>query len=310
MLTSIPGFKVGHYTDTKAMTGCTVILCPPKTVGSCDMRGSSPGSRETALLDPEKKMNKVNAILLTGGSAFGLAAADGVMKYLVERDIGYETPWVKVPIVPAAVIFDLMIGDKNIRPTSENAYDACKSATHGAIQRGSIGAGTGATAGKWMGPNYWMKGGLGVAEQRYKELIVSALAVVNPIGDICDENGRVLAGARHPEGGFWAEVDKDARFGEVPLPLNTNTTLVVVATNANLNKLDVYRVCRRAQTGMARAIKPAHTSHDGDCVFGLATGTVDVNLDIVAEIAAEVTAGAIRDAVRTAKGTKEVPGLV
>jgi len=309
MFTTISGIKVGHYTDTKAMTGCTVILCPPGAVGSCDMRGSAPGSRETPLLDPEKTMNQVHAILLTGGSAFGLAAADGVVNYLVEKNIGYETPWVKVPIVPAAVVFDLNVGDKNVRPLPAHAYEACKVATDGNIERGSVGAGTGATVGKWMGPQYWMKGGIGVAEYKYNDLIVSAFAVVNAVGDVYDEYGKILAGARHPDGGFWAEVDPDARFGETPLPLNTNTTLVVVASNAKLNKMDVYKMCRRAQSGMARAIKPVHTSHDGDCVFGLATGVVDIQIDYAAEIAAEVTAEAIRDGVRSAKGTEVIPGF-
>lgn len=308
MFTSIPGITAGHYTDFKALTGCTVVLCPDNTVGSCDIRGSAPGSRETALLDPEKTMNQVNAILLTGGSAFGLAAADGVMQYLADNDIGYKTPWVKVPIVPAAVVFDLNAGDKNVRPLPENAYAACESATAGEIERGSVGAGTGATVGKWMGPEYWMKGGVGTAEQKHNDLIVSALAVVNAIGDVYDTNGKIITGARHPDGGFWAEVEPGAMFGQAQLPLNTNTTLVIVATNAKCTKLQVYQMCRRAQTGMARAIKPAHTSHDGDCVFGLATGTQDASLDLVAEIAAEVTAEAIRDGVRTARGIGNIPG--
>ncbi len=309
MLTSIKGFKVGHYTNTEAFTGCTVILCPPASVGSCEIRGSAPGSRETPLLDPGKTMNQVNAILLTGGSAFGLAAADGVVKYLVEHDIGYETPWVKVPIVPAAVVFDLNVGSKDTHPGAAEGYAACEAANSGTIERGTAGAGTGATVGKWMGPQYWMKGGLGVAAQKHDDLIVSALAVVNSIGDIYDVNGRIIAGARHPEGGFWAEVDPGARFKGIPLPLNTNTTLVVVATNAKLHKMDVYKMCQRAQTGMARAIKPVHTSHDGDCVFGLSAGGVDMQFDFIAEMAAEVTAEAIRDGVRTAKGTADIPGV-
>jgi L-aminopeptidase/D-esterase-like protein len=309
MIISIQGFKVGHYTNKEALTGCTVILCPPKTVGSCDIRGSAPGSRETPLLDPEKTMNQVHAILLTGGSAFGLSAAEGVMRYLVERDIGYETPWVKVPIVPAAVVFDLNVGDKNIRPTPDDAYAACVSATDGAIERGSVGAGTGTTVGKWMGMDCWMKGGIGVAELKYKDLIVSAIAVVNAVGDVYDKNGKVIAGARHPDGGFWADMDANERYGAVPLPLNTNTTLVVVATNAKLPKLDVYRMCRRSQTGMARAIKPVQTSHDGDCIFGLATGAVDCQIDLVSEIAAEVTADAIRDGVLQAEGMGNIPGI-
>lgn len=310
MLTSIKGFKIGHYTDTEAHTGCTVILCPPDTVGSCEIRGSSPGSRETSLLDPAKKMNQVNAILLAGGAAFGLAAADGVVKYLTERNIGYETPWATVPIVPAAVVYDLNVGSSSTRPSAGQGYAACEAAMDGDIERGAVGAGTGVTVGKWMGPEYWMKGGVGVATQMHGELIVSALAVVNSIGDVYDSNGRIIAGARHPDGGFWAEVDPGARFRGVPLPLNTNTTLVVVATNAKLPKIDVYKMCQRSQSGMARAIKPVHTSHDGDCVFGLSAGIVDAQFDFVAEMAAEVTADAVRDGVRTAKGTQDIPGIV
>jgi L-aminopeptidase/D-esterase-like protein len=309
MLTSIKGLKVGHYTDPDSLTGCTVILCPPDTVGSCEVRGSSPGCRETSLLDPSKKMNQVNAVVLSGGAAFGLAAAEGAVKYLTERTVGYETPWAVVPIVPAAVVYDLNIGSSEIRPSAEQGYAACKAATDGEIERGSVGAGTGATVGKWMGMQYLMKGGVGVSSQNHGDLIVSALSVVNSIGDVYDENGSVLAGARHPGGGFWAEKDPGARFRGVPLPLNVNTTLVVVATNAKLPKIDVFKMCQRSQAGMARAIKPVHTSHDGDCVFGFSAGDLDIEFDFVAEMAAEATADAVRDAVRTARGTTGAPGL-
>lgn len=300
MFTTIPGIRVGHYTDKQAATGCTVILCPPDTIGSCEIRGSAPGSRETPLLDPEKTMQQVNAILLTGGSAFGLAAADGVVRYLEENNIGYETPWGKVPIVPAAVVFDLNYGDGSVRPTAQNGYDACLNATPDPVKRGSVGAGTGTTVGKWMGPEYWMRGGVGVAEIRNEDLTVAALAVVNSIGDIYDENNSIIAGARHPEGGFWMEVDPTVRMIPRTRPLNTNTTLVVIATNASLTKMEVHRLCQRGNTGMARAIKPVHTSHDGDCVFGLSTGKVEAHFDVVAELAAETVAGAIRDGVRSA----------
>lgn len=310
MLTSIEGMKVGHHTDAKAVTGCTVILCPPNTVGSCEIRGSAPGSRETELLHPMKAMNQVNAILLTGGSAFGLAAADGVMKYLSERNVGYETPWIRVPIVPAAVIFDLNIGTNEIRPTADDAYRACENATEGAIERGSVGAGTGATVGKWRGIQYWMKGGIGAAELRSGDLIVAALAVVNAVGDVYDERGKVIAGARHPGGGFWAEVESHLRYVPRDLILGTNTTLIVIGTNAKLSKPEVHKLCQRASNGMARAINPVNTTHDGDCIFGLATGTVDMQFDIVAEMGAEVTAAAIRDGVRAAQSLGGVPALM
>jgi L-aminopeptidase/D-esterase-like protein len=309
MITTIPGMRVGHYTDPKAATGCTVILTPPKTVGSCELRGSAPGSRETQLLNPERTMEQVNAILLTGGSAFGLAAADGVMQYLAERNIGHETPWALVPIVPAAVLYDLNVGDGSIRPSAQDGYAACVAATDDDVPRGSVGAGTGATVGKWMGMDYLMKGGVGIAGIRSNDLIVSALAVVNSIGDVYDEHNTIIAGARHPRGGFWMEVEPDVRTAPQTRPLDTNTTLVVIATNASLTKMEVYRMCQRGNTGMARAIKPVHTLHDGDCVFGLATGGVQVQFDIVAELAAETVAAAIRDSVRSATSVASIPAL-
>ncbi len=309
MLTNVPGFLVGHYTDERALTGCTVILCPPKTVGGCDVRGSSPGSRELALLGSEKTMQEVHAILLTGGSAFGLAAADGVMKFLEERGIGYETPWAKVPIVPAAVIFDLNIGEKNVRPGMEEGYQACVNASSRDILEGNVGAGTGATVGKWSGPEFRMKGGVGSANISDGELVVAALAVVNAVGDVVDGRGEVLAGARGSNGEFLAKQNPLRKFAMRKILPVTNTTLVVVASNAKLSKVVTNRVAQRAQNGIARAIMPAHTSFDGDVTFALSSGVVDANLDLVAELGAEVTAQAIRKAVRAAKSADGVPGL-
>ncbi|THB68779.1 MAG: peptidase S58 family protein, partial [Spirochaetaceae bacterium] len=207
-------------------------------------------------------MQQVNAILMTGGSAFGLAAAEGIVKYLGEHDMGYETPWGKVPIVPGAVIFDLNVGDSSIRPTQADAYLACKEAVPKNSQTGRIGAGTGATIGKWQGFEARMPGGLGCAEIIIGDLIVSAVAVVNAVGDVIKDDGHVLCGAKMPDGTWCAENGK--LFGSMPLPSHTNTTLVTVATNAIMTKTEVYSMCRRSQTGMARAIKPVHTSHDGD----------------------------------------------
>jgi len=307
MLTNIPGVRVGHATDAEALTGCTVILCPPKTVGGCDVRGNAPGSRELALLASEKSMQEVHAILLTGGSAFGLAAADGVMRYLEEHGIGYETPWGKVPIVPAAVIFDLFLGNSKIRPDSKMGYNACINATDSVVQQGNVGAGTGATVGKWAGMEYWMKSGVGTANLSLSEIVVAALAVVNAVGDIMDERGNILAGARFPSGEFLAARDSTRRFVQKPLLITENTTLVVVATNARLNKVDVNRVAQRAHDGMARAIVPVHTIHDGDIAFALATGKVPTSVDLVAEMGAEVTAQAIRNAVKFSRSLPGVP---
>ncbi len=309
MLTKVPGFRVGHYTDDRALTGCTVVLCPPKTVGGCDVRGSSPGSRELALLGSEKTMQEVHAILFTGGSAFGLAAAEGVMKYLEEKGIGYETPWVKVPIVPAAVIFDLNIGDTNVRPGPSEGYQACLKANSGDVKEGNAGAGAGATVGKWGGPEYRMKGGVGTASLSDGDLAVGALAVVNCVGDVVDERGEVLAGARKPEGRFLVEENPLRKFALRRILPVTNTTLVVVATNAKLTKVEANRVAQRAQNGIARAIVPAHTSYDGDITFALSSGSVEANLDLVAEFGADVTARAIRSAVRAAESVGGVAGL-
>ncbi len=308
MITSVPGFTVGHYTDLKALTGCTVILCPPKTGASCEVRGASPGSRELALLAPDKTMSEVHALLLTGGSAFGLNAAEGVMKWLEEHGVGYETPWAKVPIVPAAVIFDLNVGDRKVRPDAKAAYEACSSASNTSSE-GNIGAGTGATVGKWKGIDYWMKGGLGGSSTTVGDLIVGALAVVNAVGDVVDEQGRILAGSRSPGKKFYGESDRFRTFARGKVLETTNTTLVAVATNAALSKVQLHRVAQRVHDGMARAIVPSHTSYDGDATFALSSGTVKAEFDLVAEIAASLTADSIRRAVRAAKSVTGVPGL-
>jgi L-aminopeptidase/D-esterase-like protein len=308
MLTSVPGFKVGHYTDLEGITGCTVILCPPKTRASCEVRGASPGSRELALLAPDKSMQEVHAILLTGGSAFGLAAADGVVKWLEEHGIGYQTPWAKIPIVPAAVVFDLNVGRSDVRPDANAGYRACQSATSGAIQEGNVGAGTGATVGKWKGPEYWMKGGVGSASKAVGDCVVGVLAVVNAVGDVSGTDGKIIAGAMKPTGEFLAD-SEPRRFARGKLLEKTNTTLVVAATNAALTKVELHRIAQRMHDGLARAVTPAHTSYDGDATFACSWGNVETDLDVVAELAAELTAESIRRAVKAAKPIAGVPGL-
>lgn len=308
-LTAVPGFKVGHYTDAANATGCTVILCPPKTRASCEVRGNSPGSRELALLAPEKSMQEVHAILLTGGSAFGLSAADGVVRYLQEKDLGYQTPWAKVPIVPAAVVFDLNVGNTAIRPTPAAGYEACKAASSDPVVVGSVGAGTGATVGKWAGIETWMKGGIGSAALEHEGLRIGVLAVVNAVGDIIDKDGRILAGARSKDGTFLANQKKVRIFARGKTFSQSNTTLVVMATNANLSKLDLYKVCQRMHDGMARAVMPVHTSYDGDVSFALSNGTVQADIDLIAEQSAHMTAAAIRNAVLSARSIGSVPSL-
>jgi L-aminopeptidase/D-esterase-like protein len=309
MLTAVEGFKVGHYTDADAATGCTVILCPPGTRCSCEVRGSSPGSRELALLAPEKKMDEVNAVLLTGGSAFGLAAADGVVKWLEEHGIGYPTPWVKVPLVPSAVVFDLNVGSSVVRPDAASGYAACESASSGMVEEGNVGAGTGATVGKWKGLEFCMKGGIGTASTTAGDLVVGALVAVNAVGDVVDGNGNIIAGSRSTDGYFYGDSDKHRTFARGKVLDRTNTTLAVVATNANLSKIELFRISQRMHDGFARAIHPVHTTFDGDVSFALSWGNVRSDLDFVAEIAASLTAEAIRRAVRSARTMKGIPGL-
>ncbi len=310
MITRVPGIKVGHYTDETALTGCTVVLCPPNAVGGCDVRGSSPGSRELALLASEKTMQEVHAILLTGGSAFGLAAADGVMRYLEEKGIGYQTPWIRVPIVPAAVVFDINIGDPKVRPDAKAGFEACRRATTGEVAQGNVGAGTGVTVGKWAGAEYRMKGGVGTSALQVGDIIVGAIAVVNAVGDVIDEKGSILAGARNSAGEFLGVKDSLRPLAKGKILSHTNTTLVVFATNGRFSKVEVNRIAQRAQDGLARAIIPAHTSFDGDVSFALATGQVDASFDLVAEMAVEATAQAIRNSVKAAKTLDGVPGLL
>lgn len=308
LITDVDGITVGHYTDDENITGCTVILCPPKSVASCDVRGSSPGSRELMLLAPERQMQEVHAILLSGGSAYGLGAANGVMQFLAERNIGYRTPWAIVPIVPTAIIFDLNIGSATAFPSSENAYAACSNAAMDFAQ-GSVGAGTGAVTGKWNGFQSAMKGGIGSSSVRIKDVVVGAIAVVNAVGDVVDEHGSVIAGAQE-NGRFFDTAERLQRLqSDHLLTRNTNTTLAVVATNARLSKVDMFRTAQRAHDGMARAVIPCHTTFDGDAVFALSAGTVTAPVDLVAEMGAEATAAAIRNAVRHARGRGGVTGL-
>jgi L-aminopeptidase/D-esterase-like protein len=262
-ITDIPGIRVGHDTNLEAATGCTIILCDTPAVGGVDVRGGAPATRETDLLHPMNLVEEVNAVVLTGGSAFGLDAASGVMRYLEERSIGYDTGIARVPIVPAAAIFDLAFGSASVRPDAAAGYRACEQATADAVTQGNAGAGTGATVGKMAGPPFMMKGGLGSASTQLSDgTLVGALVVVNALGDVIDPQTRqVVAGTRHPSGqGFLATNP----FG--------NTTIAVVATNASLTKAQVNKVAQMAHDGMAQTIRPAHTMFDGDTIFALALG--------------------------------------
>jgi L-aminopeptidase/D-esterase-like protein len=309
MPTAVEGFKVGHYTDLDSLTGCTVVLCPAKTKASCEVRGSSPGSRELALLAPEKKMDEIHAILLTGGSAFGLAAADGVMKWLEEHSIGYQTPWARVPLVPAAVLFDLNVGRSDIRPDADAGYQACQNASGAELSEGNVGAGAGATVGKWKGLEYCMKGGIGSASTTMGDLVIGCVVVVNAVGDIIDKSGKIIAGARSKEGRFFGEADEHKIFARGNVLEQSNTTLAIVATNAEFDKTKLFRISQRMHDGFARAVNPVHTSYDGDVSFALSCGSVRADLDFVSEVAASIVAESIRRAVRAARSIHGIPGL-
>ena len=294
-LTAIDGIKVGHATDATARTGCTVILCPAGATAGVDVRGAAPGTRETDALRSGRLVQKAHAVLLTGGSAFGLDAAGGVVQYLEEQNVGFPAGPVRVPIVPAAVIFDLAVGDAKVRPDREMGYQACQSATDKAVAMGAIGAGKGATVGKAPGVSS-SPGGVGSACKYLDSgLIVAAITVVNALGNVVHpRTGEILAGGKE-NGGF---VEITERLLDANIVPGTNTTIGVVATNATLTSAEANRVAEMAHDGMARAIRPSHTMFDGDTLFALATGThTRSSVNAVGILAAEVVAEAIVNAV-------------
>jgi L-aminopeptidase/D-esterase-like protein len=315
-LTAVPGVKVGHFTLSERPTGCTVILTEAGATAGVDVRGGAPGTRATDLLRPENIVQQVHGIVLSGGSAFGLDTATGVMRYLEEKGVGFDVGVAHVPIVPAAVIFDLPVGGKSgVRPGADCGYRAAQAASSGTVAEGSVGAGAGATVGKSAGMGQAMKAGIGTASITTADgLIVAALVVVNAAGDIVDPaTGRVIAGLRTPDGKGLADARKVARAGlfgvsfQAPRPVE-NTTLGVIATNAALTKAQAQKVAQMAHDGLARAISPAHTPVDGDTIFTLATGgrAGEANVGQIGALAAEVMADAILRAASQATG---LPGL-
>lgn len=311
----IPGVQVGHAQDFEAATGCTVILTPAGVICGVDQRGGAPGTRETDLLRPMHLVEKVHAILLTGGSAFGLAAADGVVRWLEEHHIGFDAGVARVPIVPAAVLFDLTLGRADVRPDAAMGYAACQAAANNlnSSARGTIGAGTGATVGKILGPAASMKGGLGTALVDLGQgLWVGALMAVNCLGDVIHPfSGTILAGARKlPDGDFvdTMQILKMRMMGS--FTGSGNTIIGVVATNALLSKEAVNKVAQMAHDGLARAVRPAHTMFDGDTIFALATGQGEAaEVNLIGAYGAEATALAIVDAVQQATSLAGVPAL-
>jgi L-aminopeptidase/D-esterase-like protein len=303
----VPGILVGHATDDRGLTGCTIILCEAGAVGGVDVRGAAPGTRETDLLRPENTVERVNAVLLTGGSAFGLDAAAGVMRFLEARGAGFPVRSTVVPIVPAAVIFDLGLGDHRARPDAAMGHAACEVASAEPPAEGSIGAGTGATVGKSGGMARAMKGGIGTASARIGSFTVGALVVVNGYGDVVDEGGAVLAGARD------ASDPSTEGAGTDGPSVGANTSIGVVATDLPLDKAGATRLAQAAHDGLARAVRPAHTAFDGDTFFALSTAhdqprTWPVPATISGAVA-DVVALAVRRGVRLAQGRGGVPGL-
>ncbi len=310
-LTDVQGLKVGHHTLKERPTGCTVVVAEGGAVAGVDVRGSAPGTRETDLLNPTATVERVHAIVLSGGSAFGLDAAGGAVRALEQRGVGFEVGGARVPIVPAAILFDLGVGDGKIRPGADCGFAAVQAATGGPIAEGNVGAGAGATIGKMAGRERAMKGGLGTSSISLPDgLVVAALVAVNARGDVIDPStGRLVAGMRTADGTSLADVRQWLRLPrkvQAPEPLQ-HTTIGVVATNAMLTKAQATKVAQMAHDGLARAIVPAHTSGDGDAIFALATGvrTAPADIDTIGALAADAIADAILRAVRAAAS---IPG--
>lgn len=311
-LCDVSGILVGHYTDMANVTGCTVVLSPPEgAVASVDVRGRAPATRETDLLQPGHLVERVHAILLTGGSAFGLEAASGVMRFLAERGIGFGFGTARVPIVPAASLFDLDVGGSGVWPGESAGYAASQAAASGAFPEGSVGAGTGATVGHLLGAAFSTKGGLGTASQRIGAgVTVAALVAVNSFGDVVDpESGAIVAGARTPDQDGWLNSGEAVK--RVPRGLafeGRNTTIGVVATDARLTKEQASVVAMMAHDGIARATRPSHSMHDGDAIFVLATGTHhEFDVTAIGHTASQVVASAIVRAVKTAASLAGIP---
>jgi len=310
MLTDVPGIRVGHWTDADAGTGCTAIILPPGTRGGVDVRGGGPASRETDLLRPEATVPIVSAIVLSGGSAFGLDSATGVMQWCEEQGLGVDTGIAVVPIVAAACLFDLGVTGNARRPGAAEGRLAAAAAAEGPHAVGSVGAGTGATVGKCHGRDHWCKGGLGAASVRLASgATVAALVAVNAFGDVLGDDGAVIAGAWEAGRGFVdarrAMLDGSARHAR--LQDMSNTTLCVVATDARIDKPGCTHLARQAHAGLARAIAPYGTAIDGDIAFAVSTGEIDTNPVVVGNAVAEVATLAVRDAVRQATSVRGVP---
>ncbi len=322
-ITDVPGIEVGHAQDEDALTGCTVILARKGAVAGVDQRGGAPGTRETDLLSPFNLVSTIHAVLLSGGSAFGLDAATGVMRYLEEQKIGFETGAARVPIVPAAVLYDLALGSPDVRPDADMGYEAAQVAMSDNVQIGNVGAGMGASVGKILGMQNAMKAGLGTASMEIGGgIIVGAIVAVNAFGDVISpQTGAILAGVRSAQvgpvkfGGEGQFADTLKVMQGLPgrtvmkLATRANTVIGVVATNAKLTKAEAGRVAQMAQDGLARTIRPAHTMLDGDTIFALSTGSKKADVSTVGTFSAEVLAEAILRGTRSATSVGDLPSL-
>ncbi|MDO5708100.1 MAG: P1 family peptidase [Andreesenia angusta] len=309
----IEGFKIGHYTDSEAGTGCTVIICKEGGIAGVDIRGGAPATRETALLNPENMVERIHSIVLSGGSAYGLDASSGVMKYLEERGIGFTIGTNTVPIVCAASLFDLEVGNGAIRPDKDMGYKACINSEKNILEEGNVGAGTGATIGKILGKDYAMKSGIGIYATKIGELKIGAIIALNALGDIIDSDGRIIAGLldedrksfKNSKEILISNIDKE----RIEKNKIGNTTLGCIITNAKLKKVEANRIARIAHNGYAKSISPVHTSLDGDTIFTISYGDIDIDKDILASISVDIIARAVRRAAKKAKSAYGFKGF-
>ncbi|WML37236.1 P1 family peptidase [Clostridium sp. OS1-26] len=305
LFNQIDGIKIGNAQNLNGPTGCTVVICEEGASAGVDVRGGSPGTRETDLLDPVNLVDKIHAVVLSGGSAFGLDAAGGVMQYLEERNIGFDVTVTKVPIVCSAVLFDLVIGDYKIRPDKNMGYEACVNAELNQCKEGNIGAGTGATVGKILGPEYSMKGGLGCYALQVGDLKVGAVIAVNCLGDVIDPaTGKIIAGVLDKDKKNFASTEKIMidNYSEKKNLFSGNTTIGVVVTNAKFSKSEMNKIASMAHNGYGRSMRPAHSIFDGDTIFTMATGKTDADINVVGLLAANVVEQAVVRAVKNAEG--------
>jgi L-aminopeptidase/D-esterase-like protein len=305
LFNQIEGIKIGNAQNLNGPTGCTVVICEEGASAGVDVRGGSPGTRETDLLDPVNLVDKIHAVVLSGGSAFGLDAASGAMQYLEERNIGFDVSVTKVPIVCSAVLFDLVIGDHKIRPDKSMGYEACVNAELNQCKEGNIGAGTGATVGKILGPEYSMKGGLGCYALQVGDLKVGAVIAVNCLGDVIDPaTGEIIAGVLDKDKKNFAGTEKIMinNYSEKKNLFSGNTTIGVVVTNAKFSKSEMNKIASMAHNGYGRSMRPAHSIFDGDTIFTMATGKVEADINVVGILAANVVEQAVVRAVKNAEG--------